>query len=231
MRADRLIAILLMLQQRGRLSARVIAAELEVSPRTVMRDLEALSVAGVPIVTVRGSRGGYELWPGYRARLTGLTADEVHALSLSGWPQAATVLGLGDALERARMKVAMAVPLSVQEHLPADGGIFLHDPNPRGRPEPPATLEFLSTAIRRRRVVHGRHPDWDRGLVPLYPLALVDKAGTWFLIADLHDRREACTVADLEDLSPTGRRFHRPDDFDLPGFWRDWLATTADAAD
>lgn len=224
MRAERLIATLLMLQQRGRLSARAIAEELEVSRRTVMRDLEALGSAGVPIYSVRGPAGGYELWAGFRAQLTGLTADELQALPLWGLPHAAEVMGLGEALGRARMKVAMSVPASMQDGLATIDGNFLHDPLPVGAPEPPKTLEFLSKAVRRRRVLRARHPSWQGRLATLYPLALVDKAGTWFLVADLGDSRRACTVGELEGLSTTGRRFHRPDDFNLSVFWREWLA-------
>ena len=98
MRADRLIAILLLLQQRGRVSAAAIAGELEVSRRTVMRDLEALAMAGVPIYAVRGPRGGYELWEGFRTQLTGMTAAEVRALAALGLPHAADLFGLGNAL-------------------------------------------------------------------------------------------------------------------------------------
>ena len=93
MRADRLIATMLLLQQRGRMSSRAIAGVLEVSPRTVMRDIEALGAAGVPIYSVRGPEGGYQLWEGFRADLTGLTAQEAGALPLWGHSLAADVLG------------------------------------------------------------------------------------------------------------------------------------------
>jgi predicted DNA-binding transcriptional regulator YafY len=222
-RADRLIAILLMLQRRGRLSAAAIARELEVSRRTVMRDLEALGSAGVPIYAVRGPAGGYELWEGFRTQLTGLTADEVQALTLWGHPSAAAVWGLRDALVRAQLKVSLSVPTSMRGDLEAVKGVFLHDPTPAGmRQLPLETLEFLARAILRRRVVRARHRTWGLPPVSLYPLALIDKAGKWFVVADVEGDRRACSVDELGDLGTTGRRFHRPEDFDVAQFWSEW---------
>lgn len=228
MRADRLIAILLMLQQRGRLSAATIARELEVSRRTVMRDLEALGFAGVPIYAVRGPAGGYELWDGFRTQLTGLTAEEVQALTLWGHPAAASVWGLRDALVRAQLKVSLSVPASMRGDLEAINHVFLHDPTPSGVQQETETLVFLALAIRRRRVLRARHPTWGLPSISLYPLALIDKAGTWFVVADVEGDRCACPVDELEDLGTTGRRFHRPEDFDVDVFWSEWQRASHD---
>ena len=189
MRADRLLLTLRLLQTRGRLSAARLAAELEVSRRTVLRDLEALSVVGVPIVATRGAHGGFEVLDGYRSSLSGLTAQTA---------------GSGD--------------LDVIDHT------FLRDPIAFDS-APGHTIELLRTAIDRRRVVVARHTAWNNERVAVCPLALVDKAGVWFLIGDLRGSRAVCSVAGLESLDTTTRRFHRPDDFDLPEFWRQWLAT------
>lgn len=221
MRADRLISTLLMLQQRGRMSARTIAEELEVSPRTVMRDMEALGAAGVPIYAIRGPAGGYELWEGFRAQLSGLTDDEVRALPLWGRPEVARLFGLSEALDRAQRKVALTLPEEVGRMIDDMASLYLDDRESPGCEPPPGLLEFLVVAIRRTRVISAAHPDWASEPRTLHPLALVEGAEQWSLVFDTSDSRSACSVQWLTDYRTTGRRFRRPEDFDLRAFWMD----------
>src|SRR3954454_19436311 len=110
MRADRLVSLVLLLRQRGRLTADVLARELDVSTRTVLRDIEALSTAGVPVYAERGRHGGFALLPGYRTDLTGLTSEEAVALVVAGSRARASAPGMAPALASAMRKVVAALP-------------------------------------------------------------------------------------------------------------------------
>src|SRR5215207_2363962 len=112
MRADRLVSLVLLLRGRGRLSGPALARELEVSTRTVLRDIEALSAAGVPVYAERGRHGGFALLPGFQTELTGLNHDEALALLVAGSRRGAQVFGLGSALASGMLKVVDALPES-----------------------------------------------------------------------------------------------------------------------
>ncbi|MEU6409054.1 WYL domain-containing protein [Microbispora sp. NPDC046933] len=128
MRADRLVSLVLLLRQHGRLSAAALARELEVSTRTVLRDIEALSAAGVPVYAERGRHGGFALLPGFRTELTGLNPDEALALLVAGSRRGAQAFGLGSALASAMLKVVDALPESYRTTAAGAAERLLVDP-------------------------------------------------------------------------------------------------------
>ncbi|MFI9511073.1 helix-turn-helix transcriptional regulator [Nocardia sp. NPDC052566] len=221
MRASRLVQLLLLLQTRGRSTATQLAGELEVSVRTVYRDIEALSEAGVPIFCEQGRGGGVQLVDGYRTRLTGLTTDEADAVLLAGLPGAAADLGLGTVLATAQLKVLAALPpelrgratrIADRVHIDAPG--WFH------RPDETPTLATIADALwhdRRLRVRYGRK---DHEVVrTLDPLGLVLKAGTWYLVARHRADIRSYRVGRIISATQTGESFTRTDDFDLVAHW------------
>ena len=185
MRATRLVSLLLLLQTRGLLTAGELAELLEVSVRTVHRDVESLAAAGVPVEAVRGPAGGYRLAGGYRTRLTGLTADEAEALFAAGMPGPAAELGLGGELAAARLKVLAALPAELQERATQASRLFHLDTRGWFRagdrvPHLPAIAE----AVWHRRRVRLRYREGPRTVQrTIDPLGLVLKGGAWYLVA------------------------------------------------
>lgn len=237
MRASRLLSILLMLQARGRMTAQALADEFEVSIRTVYRDIDQLSAAGVPVWAERGAAGGYRLLDGWRTRLTGLTPLEAEALLLSGLPGPAAQLGLGEAMADARLKLLAALPHgeaaseSAPESAPGRIAERLHlDPAPwyRGDGEAPGSAEILrglAEAVWNVRRVRVAYESW-KGLVErdLAPLGLTLKAGVWYLVAEAGGGRRPRTyrVSAIRSAAPTGEAFARPRGFDLARYWTAW---------
>jgi predicted DNA-binding transcriptional regulator YafY len=160
MRASRLVSLLL-LQTRGRMTAQQLAGELEVSVRTVYRDVEALSAAGVPLYGDAGHAGGYQLLGGYRTRLTGLTAAEAEALFLSGLPGPAAELGLGSVLAAATLKLRAAVPASLRDNADRLSERFYLDvPGWYRRPEDVPHLPVVASAVWDRQVIQVTYQRW-----------------------------------------------------------------------
>ena len=226
MRASRLVNVLLLLQTRGRLTAAQLARELEVSERTIHRDVEALSAAGVPIFAERGPHGGVQLVDGYRTRLTGMTADEAEAVFLSGLPGPAAELGLGTVMAAARLKVLAALPPEMRSrasrlverfHLDAAGWFHAGEPVPHLPTLADAVWESLTLEIeydRGQRTVRRR----------LQPLGLVLKAGVWYLVAQTDGQTRTYRVARVVNATVSDERFGRPEAFDLAAFWAEATA-------
>ncbi|MGZ6266725.1 MAG: helix-turn-helix transcriptional regulator [Candidatus Limnocylindrales bacterium] len=224
MRASRLISILLLLQSRGRLTARELADELEVSVRTIYRDVDELGASGIPVYADRGSQGGFQLVEGYRTRLTGLTSEEAGALFLSGYPGPAAQLGLGTVLAAAQLKVLAALPPELRSRASRIRQRF-HLDAPGWFQEPDAAdyLEAIAEAVwsDRRLHMHYRLGDEDGTAVErlVDPLGVVLKGGIWYLVASAGGEKRTYRISRILDLDLLDEKFLRPDDFDLAGYW------------
>ena len=221
MRASRLVSVLLLLQSRGGQTAAELARELEVSVRTIHRDVDALSASGVPIYADRGPHGGIRLVDGYRTRLTGMTADEAEALFLSGLPGPAAELGLGTVVAAARLKVLAALPVELRarasrlvERFHLDAAAWYH------ADEPVPLLGPLSEAVWESQRIQIGYNRGDKTVDRiLEPLGLVLKAGVWYLIAAADGQPRTYRVSRLARVTPLDEQFNRPDGFDLAAFW------------
>jgi predicted DNA-binding transcriptional regulator YafY len=224
MQASRLLRILLLLQTRGRLTAPQLAAELEVSVRTVLRDIDQLSAAGVPVWGQPGRHGGgFQLQEGWSTQLTGMTEEEAQALWLAGLPQAAAELGLGGAAASARLKLLAGVPRGVQE---SSGRVAqrLHlDPLDWYRaPDEPRFLREVAGAVWQGRRLSVRYESWEGEKQRLLdPLGLVLKAGAWYLVAQHGGQPRTYRLASLRACTVRDEGFERPAGFDLPRFWHE----------
>ncbi|MEV4256820.1 YafY family protein [Spirillospora sp. NPDC049652] len=228
MRASRLISLVLLLQSRGEMTAAELASELEVSERTVYRDVEALSAAGVPVYADRGPGGGYRLVGGYRTRLTGLTREEAEALFLAGLRGPAGDMGLADAVATAELKVRAALP-SVLQDAPLRAGQRFHLDAPGwfGDPTPPAPLRDLARAVwtDERAEIRYRRREAEVART-VEPYGLVLKNGGWYLVAGVgrgahsHRTHRTYRVDRITGVRPLGEHFVRDEAFDLAGFWR-----------
>ena len=225
MRADRLLSILMLLQARGQMNAAQLAAELDVSVRTIYRDIGALSAAGIPLYSQEGRGGGYGLVDSYRTTLTGLTEPERQALLLLAVPAPLAELGIGRELEAALRKVLAALPGShgeaesrLRRRLHLDAAWWFQE----GEPVPHLPLLQQAVLADEKLLLRYRlpiHVEVER-LVDSY--GLVAKAGVWYLVYAHSGRVRAQRVADLLAVTATGIPFVRPPDFDLAAFWAAW---------
>ncbi|HEY8315305.1 MAG TPA: WYL domain-containing protein [Gaiellaceae bacterium] len=224
MRATRLVSLLLLLQTRGQLTAAELAERLEVSVRTVHRDVESLAAAGVPVDAVRGPAGGYRLAGGYRTRLTGLTADEAEALFAAGMPGPAAELGLGGELAAARLKLLAALPQELQERATRASRLFHLDTRGWFRAEDTVPhLPALAAAVWqgcRARLRYREHGTVVQRTID--PLGLVLKGGAWYLVARRSAGMRVYRVSRVASVRALEDRFERPSAFELAAFWKEW---------
>jgi predicted DNA-binding transcriptional regulator YafY len=223
MRADRLLSIVLILQSRGAQTARGLAAELEVSERTIYRDMVALSTAGIPLVA---DTGGYRLIDGYRTQLTGFTAAEARALALAELPAAAAELGLAEVVAAAQLKLAAALPSSLREHTERMRKRFhLDTPGWYHDGDESSYLATLADSVWQQRQISMTYESWTRVVkAQVDPLGLVLKGGKWYLVARSDGGLRTYRVRQIQQLTTLPGSFSWPEDFDLGRYWKEHVA-------
>jgi predicted DNA-binding transcriptional regulator YafY len=226
MRSSRLLSILLRLQLRGRVPASELAREFECSVRTVYRDLDALSAAGVPVHAERGRNGGIVLAPGWRTQLTGLTAPEARGVPLAGLASAARDLGLGTAATDVQLKLLASLPPDAAADAGRIAERFHIDPLPwYHRPEPLPQLPALAAAVWEGQRVRVRYESWAGAAERvLSPLGLVLKGGLWYLVASAGGRGPKAAprsyrVSGIQGLRVLQQPAQRPAGFVLAAHW------------
>ena len=226
MRASRLLTIQMLLQTRGGMSATELARSLEVSVRTLHRDIDELTAAGVPVYADRGRSGGFRLLPGWSTSLTGFTPEEAQAVFLSGLPGPAADLGLAPRLRDAELKLLSALPeawrgpaRNVRERLHLDPVDWYREAGPAPH------LQAISEAVWKDRQLSLRYASWtttaDR---VVHPLGLVLKAGIWYLVAAREGEPRTYRVDQVETAQVLDAPCQRPKAFDLAAHWRESVA-------
>lgn len=234
MRASRLLSLQMLLETRGRMSAQALSEALEVSVRTLYRDVDQLSAAGVPIYAERGRHGGFALLPGWKTTLTGLTPSEAQAVFLSGLPGPAQDLGLGGDVEGARLKLLAALPAGWRDDAQRVSARLHLDPVDWYREsEPTPHLTAVAAAVWNGHQIRMHYESWaDTVERTVSPLGLVLKAGVWYLVALPVASAGAATapgaakggprtyrVSSIRAATALATPVRRPARFDLPGYW------------
>lgn len=221
MRASRLLTIQMLLQARGRMSAQALADELQVSLRTLHRDVDQLSNAGVPIYAKRGRNGGFALMDGWKTSLTGLTPAESQAVFLGGLAGPAAQLGLGPEVEQARLKLLAALPSGWREQaLTISNRLHLDPLDWYREQEPLPHLAEVAEAVWSARRLMLRYESWSKTWSrEASPLGLVLKAGSWYLVALLGARPSTLRIANIREARLLDAPVQRPARFDLAAYW------------
>ncbi|WP_156884049.1 helix-turn-helix transcriptional regulator [Paraburkholderia sp. SOS3] len=232
MRPSRLVSMLLLLQVKGRVTAQALAEEFDVSVRTVYRDIDQLSAAGVPVYADRGPGGGFALLDGYRARLTGITKAEAETLSIAGLAGAATDLGLSEQLRAAQLKLVTALPDAAPDASRIGSRLHIDPVGWHRRPAQVPHLTLLAGAVWEQKRVAMHYLSWasprpgksepaaqhERERIR-DPLGLVHKAGDWYLVARARTQLRIYKVANITHLRVLDETFERPEAFDLRSEW------------
>ena len=221
MRAGRLLSILMLLQSRGRMSAQDLADEVEVSVRTIYRDIDHLSGSGVPVTVERGANGGFELLDGWRTRLTGFTPSEAQAVFMAGAAGPAAQLGLGDAVASSQLKLLAAMPPEWQADARRVSSRFHLDPV--GWYQSATRVDHLpevAQAVWSERRLDIEYESW-KGVVErrIEPLGLVMKAGQWYVVAGAEGEPRTYRLSNIRALKVRAETFKRPRHFDLARHW------------
>lgn len=221
MRADRLLSILLLLQSRGKISSRELAQTLEVSERTIFRDMEALGMSGIPILAERGREGGWKLAEGYRTSLNGMNPKEIAALLLPVDPSILQALGIQGEFTSAVRKLQAAAskqpvtPFSfLRERIHIDGAGW----HPSGETYP--CLTSIQEAVwesHKVRITYLRGAEYTERLIA--PLGLVAKRGVWYVVAESGGELRTYRVSRITGAEVTFELFDRPEDFHLSDYW------------
>ena len=222
MRASRLLSIMMLLQTRGRMSADALAEELEVSVRTIYRDIDQLSAAGVPVYADVGRNGGFALLDGWRTRLTGLTPSEAQAMFLAGLPGPARELGLGENIQQAELKLLAALPPDWQAEAKRMSSRFHLDPGGWFQPGYfHQHLKAVADAVWSETRLSIRYESWTRvSDREIDPLGLVLKGGIWYVVAQTEPGKiRTFRLSGIIAMLVLDQHFQRPRDFDLSAYW------------
>ena len=226
MRADRLLSLMMLLQNRRQMTAEELANELEVSKRTIYRDIDALSVAGVPVYANGGPGGGYALLDSYRTTLTGLNENEIRALFMLTIPGPISDLGVSQQLKAAILKLTSSFTDDHNEHanylrqrLHLDAASWFQTD------EPVPHLKTVQEAVwqDRQLVLSYRRRNGAVSERTISPYGLVAKASIWYLVAATERGMRVYRVSRIEAVQITQTHFSRPQDFDLAEFWAGWM--------
>jgi predicted DNA-binding transcriptional regulator YafY len=222
MRADRLLSFLMLLQTRGRMTSQQLSNELEVSVRTIYRDLDALSAAGIPVYTERGPGGGCSLMDNYRTTLTGMKDDETRALFMLSIPTPLAQLGVSQELKAALLKLSAALPGSQkQNEMQVRQRIYLDSSWWFQSEEPTPFLPEIHKAVWQDRKLNltYRLRFNSQAQHVIEPYSLIAKAGIWYLLFMREGRFRILRISEILDAQPTDEHFQRTDDFDLETYW------------
>lgn len=226
MRASRLLSIQMMLETRGPMSAAELAEALEISVRTLHRDIDQLTAAGVPIYAERGRAGGFRLLDGWNTRLTGLTPAEAQVVFLSGLAGPAADLGLGKPLQGAQLKLLTSLPESSRAQAQKMQSRFHLDAVDWYR-EPDAVphLAAVAEAVWAEKQVSMCYESWrDEAERVVHPLGLVLKAGAWYLVAASDNKPRTYRISNIKRAALLEQRARRPARFDLAKYWGESVA-------